>query len=620
MEKRQHPRARSSVVDTLKLVALIASCAFALAMLFPRIQRATNGGHVRLAQPPVLSSMLFAAQANHSPEMGEIRFKEVGVGQRIFFGLAVIDEESDDVRVELVQKPASAKYNEKTLTIDWTPRPADAPRGDFAVRLTEFNRETGKQGGTQIKTFSIAVRPQAVPLPADAPAPLAVETLISVTEAERLAASNARWPIITIFDRIAAIEASKQLKNGSMTLPTTGAMLFRDALHNLAALHHNEEIDPDSPKFNPQWNAENWRLLMVRPRVNKKIFELRLVYRNVVAPEPAYLMPRLRIVRGTDPDILKDNDLRQKNNEAFARLLHDAFFDGPNLKSFVADDKKAYGAALADFIGRVVAYHDDKDPRMQSNFTALPHNARLGGDDTLDAQGRYLRGNGWALGVMKVVPVERAGRQMLAFANLPIDGFAASIKRAPDGKSYKPAAAPRFDPASPLRFKGLETLVDSLGFTAIPDEHGEVTDVKPSIVDASSVSRSFKEKYMVEETSLRNARRRLFEERGMTCIQCHVRNFDEGDYLNKAVADAKLNDEPPVGKSDAPPPPTMTRDIPRLFFIITPDEGRSEFLRRNEEEQVGNLIAVMRDYLGVRANLKSPFDIEWPFNTRTGRS
>jgi hypothetical protein len=604
MEQRQHPRARSFAGETFKLIALIAASACALFMLFPRVS----------------SSMLEAAPANHSPEMGEVRFKEVGVGQRIFFGLAVIDEESDDVRVELVQKPASAKYNEKTLTVDWTPRPAEAPRGDFAVRLTEFNRETGKQTGTQIKTFSIAVRPQVVPLPMDAPAPLAVETLISITDPERLAASNARWPITNIFERIAAIEAGKQIKNGSTVQPATGASLFRDALHNLAALHHNEEIDPDSPRFNRQWDAENWRLLMVRPRVNKKIFELRLVYRNVVAPEPAYLMPRLRIVRGTDPDILKDNDLRQKNNEAFARLLHDAFFDGPNLKAFVAEDKKAYGAALADFIGRVVSYRDEKDARMQASFAALPHNARLGGDDTLDEQGRYLRGNGWALGVMKVVPLERAGKQVLAFANLPIDGFAASIKRTPDGKAFKAAAAPRFDPMNPLRFKGLETLVDSLGFTAIPDEHGEVTDVRPSMIDASSISRVFKEKYMVEETPLRDARRRLFEERGMTCIQCHVRNFDEGDYLNKAVSDVKMSEAAATAKSDALPAPAETRDIPRLFFIITPDEGRSEFLRRNEEEQVGNLIGVMRDYLGVKANLKSPFALEWPFNTRTGRS
>lgn len=615
MGKRHRPLAFSSAGDKLKLLALAVSCAFALFMLFPRVQRARVQGVGTMGQEPDAQAPSRPASANHQPEMDPVRFREVGVGQRIFFGLSVIDEESDDVRVELVQKPASAKYNEKSLTVDWTPTRADAPRGDFAVRLTEYDRETGRQRQMQIKTFSIAVRPLPVALPVDASAPLAVETLISITDPERLAATNARLPIKAILDRIAAIESSKQIKAGGDLQPTNGDGLFRDILHNLAALHHNEEIDPDSPKFNRQWNAENWRLIMVRPRVNKKIFELRLVYRNVVAPEPVYLMPRMRIVRGTDADILKDNDLRQRNNETFARMLHEAFFDGPNLKPFVASDKKAYGVALADFIGRILTYHDDKEPRMQANFAALPHNARLGGDDALDAQGRYQRGNGWALGVMKVVPTERAGKRVLAFSNVPIDGFVASVKPTPDGKGYRAAAAPRFDPQSPLHFKGLETLIDALGFTAIPDERDD-HDVKPSIIDASSVSRIFKEHYMVEETPLQDARRRLFEERGMTCIQCHVRNFDEGDYLNKAVSDAKSGQTVSAGaRADA----TETRIIPRLFFVITPDEGRSEFLRRSEEEQVGNFIGVMRDYLGVKVNLKSPFNLEWPFNTRMGR-
>lgn len=624
MEKRHRPHALASAGDKLKLFALMVSCAFAVAMIFPRVQRATNRGISSgsdsnvMGQPLVLPVGSGSAAANHAPEMAPIRFKEVGVGQRIFFGLSVIDEESDDVRVELVQKPVSAKYHEKSLTVDWTPGPGEGSRGDFAVRLTEFDRETGKPRQTQIKTFSIAIRPQPVPLPAEPPAPLAVETLISITDPERLAASNTRLPLVAVFDRIAAIEASKQIKSGSDVQPTSGAALFQDALRNLAALHHNEEINPESPNFNRQWAAENWRLIMVRPRVNKKIFELRLVYRNLAAPEPVYLMPRLRIVRGTDADILKDNELRQKNNEAFARLLHEAFFDGPNLKPFVATDKRAYGAALADFIGRVLAYHDAKEPRMQANFAALPHNARLGGDDMLDGEGRYLRGNGWALGVMKVVPVEREGKRVLAFANLPIDGFAASIKATADGKGYRAAPAPRFDPNSPLHFKGLETLIDPLGFTAIPDEHDERA-VKPSLIDASSVSRAFKERYMVEETTLRDARRRLFEERGMTCIQCHVRNFDEGDYLSKAVSDAQVGPQA-VATGAASGPATETRDIPRLFFVITPDEGRSEFFRRNEEEQVGNLTGVMRDYLGIKVNLKSPFDVDWPFNTKMGRS
>jgi hypothetical protein len=537
--------------------------------------------------------------------MGEIRFKRVGVGQRIFFGLSVIDEETDDVRVEMTQKPASAKYDEKTLTVDWTPRKTDGKVGQFAVRITEFPRDGGKPR-TLVKTFSIEIAPKPVPLPVVPPAPLAVETLISITDPERLAASNARWPIISMFDRIASIEASKQVKPDNGVQPVTGASLFRDVLRNLAALHHNDEINPDSPRFNPQWNAENWRLIMVRPRVNKRIFELRLVYRNVVAPEPVYLMPRMRITRLKDPDLDKDDAARQKNNKAFATLFYNAFFDGSDLKPFVARDKKTYGETLADFISSVVNYSDKDDPAMQANFAALPHNARLGGDDTLDAKGNYLRGDGWALGVMKVVPIEKNGTKVLAFSNLAIDGFATSVKLTPDGTAWRRVPAPAFDPKSASFIAGFDTLVDVGNFSAIPDEHDGT--VKPSQIDASHFALDFKQKQMVAETSLRDPRRRLFEERGMTCIQCHVRNFDEGDYLNAGVKNPKEGS------------PGTTRDIPRLFFVLTPDEVRSEFFRRNEEEQMGNLKGVMRDYLNVKINIESPLAIEWPFKTRAGRS
>jgi hypothetical protein len=601
MKDRRRPLKPLSAVDTLKLVCLLLFCALALLLTGSRLQSAAASAG---AGQDITSPMgPMARSGNRQPELDEVRFKRVGVGQRIFFGLAVIDEESDDVRVELVQKPASAKYNEKTLTVDWTPRATDGPRGDFAVRMTESPRDGKTPQRTVLKTFSIAVEPQAVPLPSVPPAPLAVETLISVTDPERLEASNRQWPITTIFQRIAEIEAAKQIKPDNQIQKTTGAALFRDSLKSLAALHHNEEIDPDSPRFNRQWDAANWRLIMVRPRVNKKIFELRLVYRNVVAAEPVYLMPRMRITRGKDPDILKDNEWRQKNNRAFAQLFHDAFFDGATLKPFVAGDKRKYGEALADFITRVVTYNDPSDPRMQANFAALPHNARLGGDDALDARGGYVRGNGWALGVMKVVPVERGGRKELAFNNEVIDGFATSVK-APDGKAYKAVPAPAFVPGTASYVKDFDKLIDVLGFANIPDEH----DARPLTIDASSISRPFKERFMVEETSLRDPRRRLMEERGMTCIQCHVRNFDEGNYLDTAVSN-------PAQLARM----TQTRDIPRLFFVITPDEVRSEFLRRNEQEQVDNLRGVMRDYLNIKINIEQALTDNWPFDTTKGR-
>src|SRR5947209_2926313 len=591
---------RTLYVRSLKLFCVAFFFALAGVMFLSRFKADAGSNAKNLAAIENLPA------ENKPPEMDEVRFKRAGLGQRIFFGIAVIDEEEDDVRVEMTQKPASAKYDEKTLTVDWTPRKTDGKVGQFAVRITEYPRD-GSAPRISVKTFSIAIEPKPVELPSVPPSSMAVETLISITDPERLASANARWPIIAMLDRIASIEASKQATQTNGIQPTTGANLFHDALKNLAALHHNEEIDPDSPKFNPQWKAENWRLIMVRPRVNKRIFELRLVYRNVVAPQPVYLMPRMRIIRMKDPDLNANDDARQKNNLVFAKLFHDAFFDGADLKPFVARDKKSYGDALADFISSVVNYSDKDDPKMQANFAALPHNARLGGDDKLDAKGRYLRGDGWALGVMKIVPVDRNGQKVLAFSNLPIDGFATSIKLAPDGTAYKRAIAPAFDPKSQQFINGYDKLVDTVGnFVAIPDEHDAVG--RASMIDSSHFALNYKEKYMFAETALRDPRRRLMEERGMTCIQCHVRNFDEGDYLNPGVKNPKEGS------------PGTARDIPRLFFVITPDEKRSEFFRRNEEEQVGNLKGVMRDYLNVKINIESRLAADLPFKTRTGRS
>lgn len=604
MTKRRSP-SRSHVASKLKLISLLLFCALASALLSKAWPTAADAGSVRreaaalapAAPPPV----------NHPPELPPVLFKRVGLGQRIVFGLGAIDEESDDVRVEVVQKPASAKFNQRTLTVDWTPQPSDDRRGQFVVRVTEFERETGKQLGQVVKTFNIKVESGRAPVNFLEPAPVEVETLVSVTDPERLAAANARWPLTALFQRIGEIEADKPANKDA--LPASGEALFRDALKNLSRLHRNEEIDPDSPAFNAQWKAENWRLISVRPRLNKKTFELRLVYFNTVAAEPVYLMPRMRIVRGKDAG--RPEELRHKNNQTFARLFHEAFFDGENLKPFVVKDKKAYGQALADYMTRVLTYKDPADSNMQASFAAMPHNARLGGDNKYDAKGNYISGDGWALGAMKVAAIEREGRKTLAFTSPFIDGFAATIRPTPDGKAYKPVPSPRFDKQSREFVAGWDSLVDAddHGNIAIPDEHDDGT-IAPSNIDSASFSRNFKTKYMVAETALRDPRRRLFEERGMTCIQCHVRNFDEGDYL-KSVREP--NSGLPVGN---------TREIPRVFFTIIPSkhDGRSEYIRREEDEQVGNLKGVFRDYLNIRVNIHSPLATEWPFDTRFGRS
>lgn len=606
MTTRRFP-SRPSIALTLKLVSLLLFCALASAFLVSRLVTASAGS--ALAEPARASGVEPAAPpANRPPELSPVLFKRVGLGQRITFGLGAIDEESDDVRIEVVQKPASAKFNQRTLTIDWTPRPADDRRGQFVVRITEFARETGEKLGEVIKSFNIKIEPRPVSKDFLEPAPIEVETLVSITDRERLAAANARWPITALFQRIGEIEAAKPANQDKNIQPATGEMLFRDALKNLARLHRNEEIDPDSPQFNSAWRAENWRLIAVRPRLNKKTFELRLVYFNIEAAEPVYLMPRMRIVRGKDAG--RPEEQRQKNNQTFARLFHEAFFDGENLKPFVVNDKKAYGQALADYMTKVLTYKDPNDANMQATFAAIPHNARLGGDNKYDAKGNYLSGDGWALGALKVAPVERVGKKVLAFTSPFIDGFATSIKPTPDGKAYKPFPAPRFDKQSKEFMPGWDALVDAddHGNIAIPDEHDST--VKASNIDSASFSRNFKTKYMVAETSLRDARRRIFEERGMTCIQCHVRNFDEGDYLK------------PVREPNSGVTVGNTREIPRVFFVIVPTEhdGRNEYIRREEDEQVGNLKGVFRDYLNIKVNIHSSLANEWPFDTRFGRS
>jgi len=591
--------------SSLKLACLALFLIAALASFVPRLLRAESGMEASSS-----SAISPNAQAeNKLPEMVPVRIKRVGLGQRIHFGLGAIDEESDDVRIEVLQKPASARFNERTLTVDWTPKPTDDKQGMFIVRITEYPLNKSRQPRALTKTFMIPVEAKPVEIFQWPTAPLEVETLVSVIDPARLAAANERWPIVKLFDRIAGIETTKQVKPDNNIQPTTGEALFRDALKNLAELHRNEEIDPDSPKFNPEWKAENWRLTAVRPRLNKRTFELRLVYFNIVAPEPVYLMPRLRIVRGVDAK--RPEELREKNNKEFAKLLYNAFFEGENLKDFVANDKKRYGEALADFMTGVLGYSDPDDPQMQANFAAMPHNARLGGDNKYDEKGRYISGDGWALGTMKIGPVERNGKKVLAFTSPFIDGFATSIKPNAEGTAYKPVPAPRFNSDSKDFIKGWDKLVDEdeHGNVAIPDV-GADGSVKASNIDSASFAREHKMRFMVAETPLRDPRRRLFEERGMTCIQCHVRNFDEGDYLNP------VNDPKQSSKVGA------TRDIERVFFVIVPTlgEGRSEYIRREEEEQVGNLKGVLRDYLGVKVNIKSPLANDWPHDTRRGRS
>src|ERR671915_180544 len=143
--------ARTPNVRSLKLTCLVLFCALAGTIVFSRFK--ADAGN---AQPVSVSLSATQTSENRPPEMDDIRIKRVGLGQHIFFGISVIDEETDDIRVEMTEKPASAKYNEKTLTVDWTPRKSDGKMGAFAVRITEYPRGGGSPR-TYVKTFNIEI-------------------------------------------------------------------------------------------------------------------------------------------------------------------------------------------------------------------------------------------------------------------------------------------------------------------------------------------------------------------------------------------------------------------------------------------------------------------------------
>ena len=550
----------------------------------------------------------YDAEANRLPEIADLRHDKIGLGQRLTFGIEVIDEEGDNIRTELIEKPPSAKFNQNTLTVDWTPQKSDGRRGKFVVKVTELPRDKSRKPRTVTKEYNVKIVKKQVKLLELPPAPLEVDAFVTIIDPARLVAANKQWNIVNLFQRIAEIEADKQIKPNSDIQPTNGEQLFRDSLKELSILHKNPTLDPDGDKFDKVWNAENWRLIAVRPRLNKKVFELRLIYFNIKAAEQAYLMPRMRIVRGKDAG--RSEELRQKNNHEFARLFHEAFFDGENLKPFVKNDKAKYGEALANFMTKVLNYHDKDDPLMRANLAAIPHNSRLGGGNQYDENGNYLHGDGWALGAIKVGPVGRGGKKVLAFISPPIDGFAATIKPNQELTAFKPFPAPINEVSNPVYQKGWEALIDAddHGNIAIPNEMSDGT-VKPNNIDTTLNRFEVQSGFRFAETGWRDARRRLFEERGMTCIQCHVRNFDEGDYLVD------------VGNPQKPQT-TAVRPVPRVFFIITPTlhSGRNEYIRREEDEQVGNLQGVFRDYLGIKVKMISPLAKDWVHNTKKGRS
>ena len=339
-------------------------------------------------------------RANRAPETFAPGWKAVGVGQTISFSVAAIDQDLDDVKVEVMSMPASAKFDPITQTVTWTPTKADLPKANFTLAVTEL---TGPGAGQppQSVSWDIAVAKKKQPVPTAPWAGDAAETLFTIREPKRVEATAKAYP----FDELLAWSAETMRaplppEAAAKLPPLDKALLFKQFLKNLAVTHGNPRLDPDAPTFDKATfgDPKDWRLVVVRPRIDKKFHELRLVYQAVKAPEPVFAMFRVRPVE--DLPTLPP-EAKAENNKVFAELFwkHLLTADGavnPKWKK----DPKAHGAAVAAFVKGVLSYQGAA-PWARSAFIALPTEARLGGGTTRNPDGTYASGDGWAWSVQK---------------------------------------------------------------------------------------------------------------------------------------------------------------------------------------------------------------------------
>ncbi len=504
--------------------------------------------------------------ADRAPEVFAPPWKAVGVGQTASFSTAAIDQDLDEVRVEVISMPASARFDALTQTVTWKPTKKDLPGGEFVVAVYDLTH-----GGRQDVTWKIPVARRKVNPPVAPWAGPAAELLFTIRDPRRLEATGKALPFDQLLAKSATmfratLPAEAQAKLG----PVDARALHRSFLASLARTHRNPRLDPASPEFDEVafGDPAAWKLVTVRPRVDKKFHELRLVYRAVKAPEPVFAMFRVRAV--WDVPTLPP-EARIENNKVFAELLwkHLLTADG-GLDPRLEKDARAHGAKVAAFVTELLAYKGAQ-PWAQAGFIALPTEARMGGGSARNPDGSYLSGDGWAWSVQK--PMVSADGTSQRFVEIGIPGFWTMAVPSADGGSWVGKCAPRFDPDHPRHVAGYEALCrKALGFVDLPAvEGGKVT---PAKIDAINLFVDHKRGPAADLLAIDDARRDHGEENGMTCAQCHMRNFGVRDYGDPATAD------PRAGTPRAP-----NRALPTLNFQIVPTERWEAFTLEVMQDQ-----------------------------------
>jgi hypothetical protein len=517
------------------------------------------------ADPPV------PQKANTPPELFEPAWKKVGVGQTIYFSVAAIDQDLDDTRVMVTAMPKSATFDALTQIVAWTPTKADLPKATFELEITQERTKYADK-----KTWTIEVDPKLQPQPvAEVQSPL-IETILMVRQPRRLEQVNKDWPL----DKLLLVGAETfkyqipEDKRKTLEGKLDKKALFEQFLIALAQTHGNPRLDPKSPKFDKAvfGDPAAWKIVAFRPRIDRTWTELRVVYRAVKAPEPTFAMFRLRPTVEYVPALPRPEEERVANNKAFLGMVSRHLMTNGGPSDRLMKDQVAHGKAVSALMTELMEFDESKtSPYLRGFMIGIALEAQLGGGSTRNADGSYKAGDAWAWSAMK--PFQTADGKTQQYVNVIIPGFWTKTVPVND-KTWGPACASKYVKGEPGHVEGYEVLCrKTLGFVDLPDTTGG--KVKGGRIDSNHLYRDHKLVDMVKAFPLEDGRRDLGEENGMTCSQCHIRNFGMHDYSDPA------NTDPSKGV-----PKTRNKKLATLNFQIIPsthwEEFTLEFLKHQE--------------------------------------
>ena len=520
------------------------------------------------------------AKVDVPPETFAPIYKKLGVGQTVHFSVAAIDQNLDETRVEVTKLPKSATFDALTQTVSFTPAKADLPRAEFTLQISQPGL-----GKTESRTFSIDIDPKKQPLPvAEAQSPI-IETVLMIRQPKRLEQVNKAWPLDKMllagaqgFKYQFAEDKAKQLDPKLLDKKR----LFENLLTGLSQTHSNPKIDPKSPKFDKAvfGTVAAWKIVAVRPRIDRGWTEMRIVYRAIKAPQPTFVMFRIRPVVEFVPAGPRPPQERIDNNKTFLGMVAKHLLPGGAPSDKLMKDQAAHGKVVAALVNELMAFDGSKTaPYLRTFVIGIATEAQLGGGSTRNADGSYKSGDGWAWSAMKPFQsadgsTQAADGKTQAWVNVIIPGFWTATAPSDDGKTWVPKCAPKFTTGAKGHVAGYEVLCrKTLGFVDLPDSTGDT--VKGSRIDSNHLFVDHKLKDMVVNFPLDDGRRDLGEENGMTCSQCHIRNFGMHDYSDPA------NVDPSKGV-----PKTRNKPIATLNFQIVPstrwEAFTLEFLKHQE--------------------------------------